>query len=279
MQIKYIAFRNYFISELSEIYHENEATNICELVFQQYEIDYAKSIVHTIRFISEKTVKEIEKVLTRLKNHEPIQYILQRTEFLGLSLFVDNSTLIPRPETEELVTIVLKHLKKNSTILDIGTGSGCIPLVLKQKKSSISSFGVDISTKALKNARKNAKNLQLDVTFVQMDILKTKMLPECTIMVSNPPYVTEKEKKNIRENVLLYEPHEALFVKDETPLVFYEKITHLFAKNRATQLFFECNEMYAPDVQELGRKEGYFTEMLLDFREKKRFVYFRKPQK
>ncbi|MFR9164983.1 MAG: peptide chain release factor N(5)-glutamine methyltransferase [Dysgonomonas sp.] len=177
--------------------------------------------------ITSKQENKINEVITRLKQYEPIQYILGETEFYGMKFFVDHNVLIPRPETEELVELIISENqnKNDISILDIGTGSGCIAIVLKKYLPKCEVSAWDISEEALNAARINAKNNHTDVDFRQVDILsdfpKDKKFD---IIVSNPPYVLESEKSAMDKNVLDYEPHQALFVPDNSALLYYERI-------------------------------------------------------
>ncbi len=181
--------------------------------------------------ISAEDSENFQKALLRLKDHEPIQYILGETEFYGLPFKVNNHTLIPRPETEELVSWILDNSEfkfQDSELLDIGTGSGCIAISLAKNLSNSKISALDVSEEALKIAKQNATLNKVGVEFFQTDILKIKTLPkQYNVIVSNPPYVRELEKKQMQQNVLKYEPDSALYVKDEDPLLFYRTISQL----------------------------------------------------
>ncbi|MEP3836676.1 MAG: peptide chain release factor N(5)-glutamine methyltransferase [Algibacter sp.] len=200
---------------------------------------------------SDFQVKDTEKILEALvllKQQKPIQYIIGETEFYGLTFKVNEHVLIPRPETEELVECVIKQTDNNSTIniLDIGTGSGCIAISLAKNLELVKVYALDISEDALVVARRNAELNGVDVTFFKANILNTDVIEDLKfdVIVSNPPYVREKEKLQMKPNVLEHEPHLALFVKDENPLLFYKAITD-FAKvnlKEKGKLYFEINE-------------------------------------
>lgn len=200
----------------------------------------------------------LKKIFYRLKKNEPIQYILQETFFLDLDLFVDENVLIPRPETEEMVLDVYKNFNLNKkNILDIGTGSGCIALALKQKFINAQVDAIDINSKSLEVAKKNAKKNNLDVNFIEKDILKTDVLDKkYDLIISNPPYVCENEKIFMSNRVLNFEPALALFVEDDDPLIFYKKIISLAEKNLNDNglLFFEINEKFGKEVARLLSK-------------------------
>tara|TARA_R100001369_G_scaffold65446_1_gene92628 strand:+ start:24838 stop:25710 length:873 start_codon:yes stop_codon:yes gene_type:complete len=204
------------------------------------------------------------KVLEDLKQQKPIQYILGETEFFGLPFKVNKHVLVPRPETEELVTLILQNINKQKNskaikVLDIGTGSGCIAISLAKKSPNTSVFALDVSKEAIEIAKQNAKLNNVEITFIEADILSETTWDlefkdlEFDIIVSNPPYVRDLEKEEINPNVLNNEPHLALFVKDENPLLFYRAITS-FAKNNLKQngqLYFEINQYLGEETKQV----------------------------
>jgi release factor glutamine methyltransferase len=214
---------------------------------------------------------------------EPIQYILGETEFYGLKLNVNPAVLIPRPETEELVDWILKiNSIRNAKILDIGTGSGCIALALKNHLKEGEISGVDISENALKVARENALQNHLNVNFFQSDILKWKESEwdKFDIVVSNPPYVRMSEKAKMNDNVLHYEPDSALFVSDQDPLVFYRAIAAFASQylNKNGFLFFEINEYLGEEMKVLMEGFGFESiEIRKDINSKNRMAFGLKP--
>ncbi|MDB2336620.1 peptide chain release factor N(5)-glutamine methyltransferase, partial [Flavobacteriaceae bacterium] len=209
---------------------------------------------------------------TKLLEQEiPIQYILGKTEFYGFPFILNEHVLIPRPETEELISSILENVLKTRSfhtnanekqlkILDIGTGSGCIPISLKKSLPFAEITAIDVSNEALTIAKKNAVLNKVDINLTQQDILNTTSLNQLyDVIVSNPPYVRESEKKEIKNNVLNNEPHMALFVEDNNPLVFYNKIAEL-AKNHLTKngtLFFEINQYLGKETVELIKLKGF----------------------
>lgn len=220
--------------------------------------------------ISEEQHYKFERALLRLKDHEPVQYIVGKTEFYGLQFQVNKNVLIPRPETEELVDWIIsdfKYKEQQLRILDIGTGSGCIPVCLAKelKNSIVSSF--DISKEAIKLAKINAEQNHVDVDFQEVNILDTENLNNTyDIIVSNPPYVRELEKKDMHKNVLNFEPETALYVEDEDPLIFYRKITEL-ASNALTDtgcLYFEINQYLAEETKSLVEIFGFEADLKKD---------------
>lgn len=210
--------------------------------------------------------EKFQKAILRLKIHEPIQYIIGETEFYGLPFKVNKHTLIPRPETEELVEWIYSEFSNqqstinNQQFLDIGTGSGCIAISLAKYLPNSKVSALDISEEALKIARENAETNKVEVDFFQKDILAAETLPKkYDVIISNPPYVRELEKKQMQQNVLKHEPESALYVGNEDPLLFYRTISHLAKKhlNPEGKLFFEINEYLADELTALLEDEGF----------------------
>jgi release factor glutamine methyltransferase len=259
-------YRTHFIQELSTIYDAGEAESFFYLILEEKQklkrIDLALNPDLTI---TNNEIKLWNSILVELKKEIPIQYLLGKTSFYGLEFGVNENVLIPRPETEELVEWIIDSWKsevrcQNLRILDIGTGSGCIAISLAKNIPNAPVFAVDISEKALAIAQKNAQSNEVNVTFIHKNILETEDLDEqFDIIVSNPPYVRELEKVEIKKNVLDNEPHLALFVEDNDALVFYRKIAELAQKNLAPngQLFFEINQYLGKEMVELLEKMNF----------------------
>lgn len=211
---------------------------------------------------AEKTV-ELNKIFNRLTKGEPVQYVLGRAEFCGRWFNVRPGVLIPRPETEELCAWITADSKASASpeVLDIGTGSGCIAITLQLDMPESKVTAWDISADALDVARENAQQLGANVNFVKLDALNAKPEGEWDVIVSNPPYICEKEKKDMAVNVLEHEPHTALFVPDADPLLFYRAITRLAVQtlNKGGRLYFEINPIYADDTCRMMRAEGMTT--------------------
>ena len=258
-------YKTVFQQELSSRYDAMEIESFFFLILEQFRnlkrIDLA--LQPDLEF-SEAEILLWNGVIEQLKQELPIQYILGKTNFYGLEFLVNPNVLIPRPETEELVDWIIKTNSNGNlstiNILDIGTGSGCIAISLAKNISEAHVFALDISEKALATAKENAKKNQVAVTFIQKNILTTTDLEmEFDIIVSNPPYVRNLEKTEIKNNVLANEPHLALFVEDNDALLFYRKIAELAIKNLSPEgkLFFEINQYLGKETVELLSDLGF----------------------
>lgn len=268
-------FKNYCFEKLETIYPKTEIQSFFFLLVDEY-LQFSKTdvLLKPNFVIEDEKIDILQNAVNRLKKEEPIQYILGKTEFYGYPFLVDENVLIPRPETEELVEWIIaenKHKTQNINILDIGTGSGCVPISLKKELPSATIYTIDVSKKALKVAKQNAKINEVDIHFIEADILKTKnftslFLSEITfdVIVSNPPYVRNLEKQEMNNNVLQNEPHLALFVEDNNPLLFYNKIADL-AKHHLTKdgdLFFEINQYLGEETVKLLEEKGFANIIL-----------------
>jgi release factor glutamine methyltransferase len=263
-------FRNHFNKQLSTVFPQTEIDSFFFLLIEK-ELDLQRIdlVLKSETSISEDKFQHLYNSLSRLKTQEPIQYILGETEFFGLPFKVNKHTLIPRPETEELVEWIINAYKNKDqvSILEIGTGSGCIPISLAKNLPNAKITAIDISPEALEIAKQNAKLNNVEIEFIDQDILSTEKLPQqFDIIVSNPPYVRNLEKEEIQPNVLENEPHLALFVDDLNPLVFYKKITDL-AKNHLTKngvLYFEINQYLGKETLDMLSKKGFKSELKKD---------------
>ena len=220
---------------------------------------------------------QIYNIIKHLKQNKPLQYILGETEFYGLPLWVDESVLIPRPETEELVEWVIgDHKNQAPRVLDMGTGSGCIPITLKKFLPQASVLAGDISVEALATARKNADRNAVEVQFLTLDILAPQHidLGMFDIIISNPPYVTQNQKIGMSPNVVDYEPHVALFVPENDPLLFYRAIAQFAAVslNPFGNLYFEINEDLSDETAMVVAAAGFQVEKKLDIHGKYRML-------
>jgi len=265
------SYKSTFLQELSSLYDEKEIESFFYIVLESFHnkkrIDLALNPAMEMDAVQ---LLRWESVLADLKTEKPIQYILGETEFYGLPFLVNENTLIPRPETEELVEWIIsdnniQHPTSNIQLLDIGTGSGCIAISLAKNLPSAQVAAIDVSEKALATAHKNAEINKVDVNFILNNILETEVLDEkYDVIVSNPPYVRNLEKQEIKPNVLEYEPHLALFVEDNDALLFYRKIAALAKKNLSEngKLYFEINQYLGKETVELLEEMGFKNVVL-----------------
>lgn len=263
-------FRNHFNKELSRLFPQTEIDSFFfMLIEKELNLKRIDLVINNDISISKEKFEHLYNTLSRLKTQEPIQYILGESAFYGLSFKVTKDTLIPRPETEELVEWILSDYDYNDkiSILEIGTGSGCIPITLAKKLPNASVTSIDISAAAIAIAKENSILNNVSINFIEQDILNTSKLPQqYDIIVSNPPYVRELEKKEILPNVLENEPHLALFVDDNNPLIFYSKIAEL-AKKYLTKdgvLYFEINQYLGKQTIEMLTEKGFKSELKKD---------------
>lgn len=263
------------------MYGEGEASSITDWV-----MEYVTGSKKTERMLYKNAAvttaeeEKIKDIITRLLQHEPVQYVLNESWFCGLRFYVDKNVLIPRPETEELVEWIISGCKfpvDELKILDIGTGSGCIAISLKRRLRKAEVWACDISDAALQVAKKNATTLGAEVNFVTLDFLdhtKWDQLPSFDIIVSNPPYVPEADKLQMNPNVLNHEPATALFVPDNDPLIFYAAIAEFGKQHLAKRgnLYMEIHESKGASVTELFEKAHYSTELKRDMQQKDRML-------
>jgi release factor glutamine methyltransferase len=267
---------------LFEVYDDQEAANIADRVIEhvtgQRKIE---RVMNPELQLTPQQQARLSLISVKLQQHVPVQYVLNEAWFMDMKLYVDESVLIPRPETEELVDWIKSEVKsqksKLKSVIDIGTGSGCIPIALKKNLQELTVRALDVSEGALNVAVKNAMLQGTQVYFMRMDFLDKDLresLGRFDIIVSNPPYVKSSEAEGMNKNVLDHEPHLALFVPDEDALLFYREIaafgkTHL---NYGGLIFLEINEELGDEVQQLFTKEGYNTELRKDMQGKDRMV-------
>lgn len=267
---------DYIISQLRGFYPEEELRELAYWVIEETTGLTRTQILTECK--GTQIIPNIEIILQKLRAHEPIQYIFGHTEWRGLDLLVTPATLIPRPETSELIDWILESCDRSKPlhVLDIGTGSGCIAIALKKSAPLWQVIGIDISQDALEIAHENAKRNSVEVEWTQADILSpitNYRFPILDIIVSNPPYICHREKANMDARVLDYEPHSALFVPDDEPLLFYRRIA---AMKSAKSLYFEINEAYGKEVCDMLKELGY-TDIQLkhDIYGKPRMVFGR----
>lgn len=268
-----LEFKNQFLNYLKDEFPTTEIQSLFNLIIEYYlgisRLQFA--LDPDIKLTSEEFQK-LNTAMLRLKNHEPLQYILGETEFFGLRFKVSPNTLIPRPETEELVAWILEDIENSCNsiplnILDIGTGSGCIAISLAKNLPKSSVTAIDISSEALSVASNNSELNEVSVNFIQTDILQSKDLQEkFNIIVSNPPYVRVLEKAEMHRNVLENEPELALYVSDEDPLIFYRKITELARHHLSVggSLYFEINQYLSKETEAVMKNAGFQTTLRKD---------------
>lgn len=246
---------------LAPYYPDREIAGLTRIIIEHISGNTYSSVILNRLNADEKQMNNISNILYRLKNYEPIQYIIGETEFFGLPFSVNAATLIPRPETEELVELIVNDNPcTNLHVLDIGTGSGCIAISLARylKSSYVSAW--DFSQEALDMALRNAERNNITVSFAKVDVLADYPAnKKYDIIVSNPPYVLKSEKETMEANVLKYEPHTALFVPDNNALLFYERIADIAQKilTPKGKLYFEINQAKGAETVEMLKKKSF----------------------
>ena len=271
----------FLLNKLRAIYPDGEASQITDWVMET--LTGSKKAERMLYKNADITVKEevqLKQYTRRLLEHEPVQYVLNESWFCGLRFYVDKNVLIPRPETEELVEWVITNCKfpvDQLRILDIGSGSGCIPVSLKRRIRRSEVWGCDISPEALAVAKKNAEALGTDVNFIQLDFLNRtswNLLPSFDIIISNPPYIPVKNKEEMEPNVLQYEPATALFVPDNDPLIFYKAIADLGKTHLSSSgfIYTEIHESLGEETMTIFKTAGYTSELKKDMQQKDRMI-------
>ena len=266
----------YFLKEMNGFYPENEIKSMFYISIEHL-LGYNRSdtIIKSENDLFPHFKIEFTEIIERLKKKEPIQYILNETTFYGLTFSIRKGVLIPRKETEELVDWIIKDNENSEKrYLDIGTGSACI-IVSLAKNLKGDFHAIDISENALREAKQNVKRNNVDVNLKKFDILNSDLDGFWDVIVSNPPYVLESERKYMHQNVLAWEPELALFVKDKSPLLFYERIANQSTKvlNKNGILYFEINEKYGNETVEILTQKGFVNiELKKDINEKDRMV-------
>ncbi len=248
---------DYFKSELSDIYSYRENISLAYIVIEDiFGYNRSESIINANKEIRLNEIKKINNIIFELKNNKPIQYILGSTNFYGIKIKVNENTLIPRPETEELVDWILKD--DFNSMLDIGTGTGCIPIAIAKNKD-VKIYALDKSKNALKIAKENSRINNVNINFIEKDIFKFNESLNFDLIVSNPPYILKSKIDSMSSNVVDYEPHEALFVNDKDPLVFFKQISKIAIQmlNSNGKLYFEINEDYATEIKLILNEFGF----------------------
>ena len=273
-------FKLKMISELSSIYDMDELNSIFNLLSEDYlKIPRSKILLANEIDLDESNQTLFLSALERLKTHEPIQYVLGKTTFMDLKFKVNSSVLIPRPETEELVRLMLKEDLDGKEILDIGTGSGCIAISLAKNFSNAKVTAIDISKDALEVAKENAKLNNVNIEFINADIFQYKSQKKYDVIVSNPPYVLESEKLLMKKNVLDFEPHLALFVDNIDPLLYYKEIINSLKDNLNVSgfFFFEINNIYCEKLVKFLMSYNFNVKSFEDHKRLSRFISALKP--
>jgi len=269
-----------YAGELYRFYEKHEADTLLTLLVRSFfGLSRSDLALNPDYRLSESEMLKLHFAVKELKNYKPVQYIIKKTDFLNVRLTLNESVLIPRPETAEMVTMIISREKdKYLRILDIGTGSGCIAIALAKNLNNAEVWGIDISEKALETAAENEAENNVEVHLKLLNILEPaekQFSGKFDVIVSNPPYVTEEDKKLMQENVIRYEPHEALFVPGEDPLLFYRAILYFtgdYLKNGG-RVYLEVNEQYGQEVSDLLLSKDYLNVQLFkDIHGKNRFV-------
>lgn len=277
---------NDFLDKIGQLYESREAANIADWIFEN--VTGLKRLERRIRKnveLNEHTEKQIENYLHELLQHRPVQYVLEEAWFYKMKFFVNKHALIPRPETEELVSLIVEDVRtamrdvqcNELQLLDIGTGSGCIAISLKKELPDSHITAIDISEEALSVAKKNADALQTQIDFLKINFLDESLwnsLRMYDVIVSNPPYIPEIEKEKLEKNVIAFEPGIALFVQNNNPFIFYEKISK-FAQSHLKprgKIFVEIHEDYSFEVKQIFNRYNFKTEIKEDIYGKKRII-------
>jgi release factor glutamine methyltransferase len=275
--------RTVLTKELKNVYDNDESRNIIELVIEHItNMSRAEQVKNKIPYLTCTQLEDLDAITERLKKNEPVQYVLGEAWFAGMKFKVNKNVLIPRPETEELVDWIVKESQKSKVksqnIIDIGTGSGCIPITIKKKLPQATVSAIDVCSEALFTATENAIELNANVDFILLDFLdeeKWKELGQYDIIVSNPPYVKQSEINTMHERVKEFEPHLALFVLDEDALLFYKKLSDFSLKHLKPggSLFVEINESLGEQVVNLFEAAGFANiELRKDMQGKDRMI-------
>ncbi|UKJ06017.1 peptide chain release factor N(5)-glutamine methyltransferase [Solitalea lacus] len=275
-------FESHLSQKLVDLYDTVEAKSISQLVLMHVlNVNKTQLSMKGLRELNVQEIISLEMILEELLSAKPVQYVLGETEFYGCRIKVNEHVLIPRQETEELVHWILADLKYNKAgdlnILDICTGSGCIPIALKKNLPNAKLSGLDISYNALETATQNAVLNKAEVQFYYQDILNAEASTPNSfdIIVSNPPYVRELEKEKMHKNVLDFEPHLALFVTDNNPLIFYKAIADYASKylKKGGSLYFEINEVLGSETKAVMEAAGFYNvEVRKDLYDKDRMI-------
>lgn len=273
-------YYRHYLQQLQHIYELQEASAITAITFESAALVTRKDlVVFPDQIVPQHVQMRLDSILGKLLLHTPVQYVLGKTIFYNRSFMLNEHVLIPRPETEELVQWVIDDNSKQQEIhmLDIGTGSGCIPIVLKKEIPQALITAADISREALNVARHNAQLHEAGIHFLELDFLNTaawEQLPSFDVIVSNPPYIPVLEKEALNKNVTLHEPHGALFVPNQHPLIFYEAINEFAASHLNTNgiVYVEIHEAYGEETAAVFKKQFATVELKKDINGKDRMI-------
>jgi release factor glutamine methyltransferase len=272
----------HLLYQLFEVYSDSEAANIADMVMEQItqQSKMDRLLNKDLPFTNQQTIL-LDEYATQLLQHQPVQQVLGQAWFAHMKFFINQHVLIPRPETEELIDWVFKKVQygglKIETLLDIGTGSGCIAIALKKKLKNTAITAIDVSEEALAVAQQNASTNNVAINFLQLNFLEEtswQQLPSFDVIISNPPYIKQSESNVMHKNVLEYEPHLALFVPDDDALLFYKKIA-VFGKKHLTangKIFVEINEALGKETTAIFEANGYATTLKKDMQGKDRMI-------
>lgn len=278
--MNYKALKEQFNQSLEKIYQDQECSGLFHIALQKIAgFTRMQFLEHQLQEVPAQIKEEMLAVLDALCSGKPIQYILEEAWFYRLRFKVNANVLIPRDETEELVDLIIRTERgmgmQKKRLLDIGTGSGCIAIAIKKNLPLFEVSAIDVSDGVLAVAQENAESNAVDVTFIQADILIYQSEEQYDIIVSNPPYVKNEERRDMHHNVLAYEPHTALFVSDEDPLIFYRAIADFALKNllKGGRLYFEINEYLGQEMVALMAEKGFSDIQLIhDLQQKPRML-------
>ena len=271
--------RKKFNQSLFEIYSSEELKIFYYNIMQQLTNKSKVELMTNNYELSHEKEKLFFEYINRLLNNEPIQYVLGNTIFNNLEFDLDSSVLIPRPETEELVDLIIKYECKKENILDIGSGSGCIAVTLAKYIEKSNVTALEICSSAVKIINKNAKKHNVKINIICEDFLTFQTNSTFDLIVSNPPYITYSQKDKISKNVLNYEPHKALFVDDGDPLIFYKLILDFSKSNLNVDgnIFFEINHIFYNEmIQLVSKYQNFSYKLIKDFHKKNRFIILQK---
>lgn len=279
-KMDFIRAENHLRESLMQIFGEGEAATMADWVLEYLAGSKRNERISKNKLLSVEQSEMLDSISRRLLRHEPLQYILNEAWFCGMKFYVDDSVLIPRPETEELVEWIVSNCKfpiDSLNILDVGSGSGCIAIALKRRLGKAEIWACDVSEKALNVAKRNAKNLGASINFSQLDFLDENVhsqLPSFDIIISNPPYIPLSEKRSMHKNVTDFEPALALFVPDDDALVFYRAIAH-FSQDHlhpGGAIYVEIHESQEESVKRIFEQSAYEVELKKDLNGKFRMV-------